>query len=233
MDVHVVMPWRPQPSRLYMFGVVNEWIVREFPEWTRHHVDTPGRQFNVSACRNTGVRMAEESGADIVVILDADVVLAPENMAAAVSMVESDGGFVIPYTTYWCLDAQGEQQMQAGIPMEKCHSVHMKGSIAGAWVTTPKDWWDVGGNDERFAGWGWEDTSWHCAATTLSTVTRLDGRLMAGHHDPQARAGLQQRRNMNLYRRYIQAQDNPKKMQVLVGSQDRYQVTGGPLAVIQ
>ena len=74
----VLVPWRPQPSRLEAFDALRGWYAQNLPDAVIVPVDSDDELFNLSRCRNLGIRSIEDDG-EVVVINDADTVpeLAP------------------------------------------------------------------------------------------------------------------------------------------------------------
>lgn len=230
MTVHVVIPWRPQESRLPLFNAVTDWLQRDFPDWPIHLADVPTELYCLAGSRNAGVIEAQEAGASIVVLLDADTLVQSEVLQQAVDLVARQGGQAIPYSRYWMVDKAGGEQFLAGTPLTQCHAIHYPPSVSGAAVATPESWFAVGGQDERFLGWGGEDNAWYYAATTLGEVVRLEGDAFAGWHVPQVKGRVQYRRNHRLYSSYRQYAGDRRSMETLVRDPERYCVTGGPPA---
>jgi hypothetical protein len=201
----VVIPWRPQPSRLAAFDRVVDWYRREFPDARIVPVDSGDEVFNLSRCRNVGVGLVEDVRS-VVVLNDADTIPERGPLLAAVAAAAGSPLVHLPYTEYRWLGAEGSEQFAEGTPLPECSSELVHGACSGVYVTTPETWWSHGGQDERFAGWGYEDAAWSVAHETLlgAPPARHEGRVFALHHVPQPRSGSQYEANaglMDLYRR--------------------------------
>lgn len=182
MIVRLVVPRRAdggERDRLWAF--CRAYWERIFPTWDiveGHHDDGP---FNRSAAINSGAA----GRWDVAVILDGDVILDPELVAAGVDRVASTGRAVLPFKHRHRLKAVGTERILDGF--QGSWQRWLEGRD-GAWfvsgcVIVPRALWDrVGGFDERFEGWGGEDDAFHAACRALAGVDRLDGAMWHLHH---------------------------------------------------
>jgi hypothetical protein len=218
----VVLPWRPQASRLAAFDHVVDWYRREFPEVPIVPVDAGGEVFNLSRCRNVGVDAVDDQRS-VVVLNDADTIPERGPLEAAVAAAAHSPLVHLPYTAYHWLGAEGSAQFAAGTPLRDCSSELVHGACSGVYVTTPETWWSHGGQDERFAGWGYEDAAWSVAHETLlgAPPVRHEGRVFALHHVPQPRSGVQHDANAGLMDRYRRAALDVALMRGLVRPAER------------
>lgn len=214
----VVLPWRPQPSRVAAFEEVRDWYAANLPEAEVVTVDSGDEPFNLARCRNVGVAQAAESGADVVVIGDADTVPQQAPLREAIAAARTSGRVHLPYTAYHWLGRAGTAAFRAGTPLEECEFELVRGACSGVYVTTPETWWRHGGQDERFRGWGFEDAAWYVAHETLlgAPPERHEGSVFALHHETQLREGPQYDLNAALMQRYRDAADSPESMRALV-----------------
>jgi hypothetical protein len=219
--VLVAIPWRPQPDRVYAHDQTRERYREILPDAEIVDVDTDHEPFCLAACRNKGVRLTEEHGADIAVIGDADTLVEPEPLLAAIKGALTSGLVHLPYTKYRSLGATGTGQHRAGKKLEDCDHLAVDGACSGIYVTTPATWWAHGGQDERHLGWGAEDASWWCAHATLlgAEPVRHEGRVYALGHEAQVKEGPQYTANFALCHRYHQAQGDPAAMRALIAEQ--------------
>ncbi|MFI1178830.1 hypothetical protein ACH4UT_04660 [Streptomyces sp. NPDC020799] len=218
MNIAVAIPWRPQPGREEAHDIsVAHWL-RTLPAAAVLDVDTDDEPFNPAACRNAGVRRAERSGADIVIIADADTLAEEAPLRNAVEGAAGSDLVHLPYTEYRSVDAEGSAQHRAGVALSECSALTVQGACSGVYVTTPATWWAHGGQDERFRGWGFEDAAWEIAHTALlgAPPVRHEGRVYALPHPPGVKEGLQYVANAALCYRYQQAAADPEAMRALV-----------------
>ena len=213
----VLVPWRPQPSRLDAFAALTAWYGRHLPEAVIRTTDTDDELFNLSACRNRAISTVHDEN-EVVIINDADTVPQLEPLLAAVEAARTSGLVHLPYDRYHWLGASGTAQFLAGIEPENCDYELVIGARSGVYVTTPKTWWSHGGQDERFRGWGYEDAAWYVAHETLlgETPRRHAGAVYALHHETQLREGEQYDKNAALMGRYTASMASRDAMSQLV-----------------
>ncbi len=214
----VVIPWRPQPSRLAAIDAVVEWYVQNLGDVDIRTIDSDDELFNLARCRNLGIDRIENEE-EVVVINDADTIPQLEPLIEAIGAAATSGLVHLPYTRYHWLGAPGTAQFTDGTPLPDCGFELVQGACSGVYVTTPKSWWSHGGQDERFRGWGFEDAAWYVAHETLldEAPRRHPGVVYALHHSAQARAGEQYDANAALMVRYREASSSRDAMRQLVG----------------
>ena len=217
MSLTVLIPWRPQPSRVAAFDAVAAWYRAHFAEVEIRTVDSPDEIFNLAQCRNLGMEAMDDAG-EVVIINDADTLPELEPLRAAIAAAETSGLVHLPYTEYHWLGAAGTAQYADGRELADCDFELVRGACSGIYVATPTTWWTHGGQDERFRGWGFEDAAWFLAHGTLlgEEPRRHAGRVYALHHEPQLRAGEQYDANAALMEQYRSAVGDPAAMRALV-----------------
>lgn len=215
--VTILIPWRPQPSRIAAFERVSEWYRSNLPGAEVRAVDSTDAVFNLSECRNVGIRgMADD--AEPVIISDADTFPEVEPLLAALAAAATSGLVHLPYDEYHWLGATGTRQLADGVAPADCDFELVRGACSGVYVTTPSTWWRHGGQDERFRGWGFEDAAWYLAHQTLlgAPPVRHPGRVYAMHHVAESREGEQYDANAALMERYRGAAHEPGAMRQVV-----------------
>lgn len=224
MTVAVVIPWRPgTPQRNAHHAYVTAHMRTLLPDAVHIDVDSQHTPFSRAGSRNEGVRIATDTKADIVVICDADTLVEPEPLHAAIAAA-GDGRLHLPYTWYRGLSQPGTEAYLAGVPADHCTTdwAH-EWATGGVLVIQPDAWWAAGGMDESFTGWGFEDTAFRTAADALlgltikhpGTITHLWHPLESGLGSPEHIAGGQR------MQRYIDATDNPDAIRVLIAEHAR------------
>lgn len=109
--------------------------------------------FNIAKAKNNGVRQASSPK---IVIADADVVIRKEQIEEALAKE----GWFIPYEVYLNLTQSHTDEFLNGTrELDDCEWDHRILSWAGMIVVDRQAYWDVGGHDERFSGWGLEDVA--------------------------------------------------------------------------
>lgn len=217
----VLVPWRPQPSRIEAFEALQGWYARHLPDAEIRTMDSDDELFNLSACRNLAITSVDDEN-EVVVINDADTVPELGPLLQAIEAAATSNLVHLPYDRYHWLGAAGTAQFLAGTEPENCDYELVIGARSGVYVTTPKTWWSHGGQDERFRGWGFEDAAWYVAHETLlgEAPRRHTGAVYALHHETQLREGPQYDRNAALMDRYTASAASRDAMAQLVFAKD-------------
>ncbi len=214
----VLIPWRPQPSRMEAFDAVIAWYRENLPELELRTIDTDDAVFNLSRCRNRGI--ADMHDDEVVVINDADTLPERAPLIAAIEAAAHSSLVQLPYTDYRWLGPEGTAELVAGTPPRDCEFELVDGACSGIYVTTPRTWWSHGGQDERFRGWGFEDAAWYVAHETLlgEPPQRHPGAVYALAHELEAREGPGFEANARLMQRYRDAAGSSEAMSQFVFS---------------
>ena len=207
MDVLVAIPWRSQPHRESAFAHTWNWYDTNLPDADIAAVDTEHEPFCLAACRNKGARLAALGEYDVVILADADTIPEREPLMAAVEAARTSGLVHLPYTEYRSLRAGGTKQFAAGRPLEACSHLVVPAACSGVLVTSPATWHALGGQDERFLGWGMEDVAFLVTHRTIkgAEFARHEGRVYALHHESATKQGPQYDKNVSLYQHYLDA----------------------------
>lgn len=159
---------------------------QHFPDWPifeGHHDDGP---FNRSAALNHAARDAGEW--DVAVVIDADVLAHPPAVRDAVDVAAATGRMVVSHDERVMLNRQGTTKVLDGFSGSWRHRTMVETVFTDSvscCVAVPRALWDlVGGFDERFSGWGYEDSAFELAAVTLTgkPYVRLSSELFHLHH---------------------------------------------------
>lgn len=179
MSYAVIVPFRPEPdgrgpgsSRADIWA----WLSRRWHAFGANVVkaDSGDSKMNRSEARNVGAGAAVEMGCETLVFADADVYVPRAQLEAAIALVEEPGD------TEWVIAYEHYLQLTAGDTSHflKCEPTHEYGPIenprwstnqgnAGMLVVSKRAFAAVGGYDERFIEWGWEDWAFANALSTL------------------------------------------------------------------
>lgn len=160
MNVGLVIPWRPQPSRLYACEATLAKYSELLPGVPVYFGDTEDEIFNVSGARNKGCLDAIADGCDVLVISDADIFLEPYPLNKSIEKAASTQVVSIPYTDIMFLSQMGSDELIAG--RETIHSIRQKArvmpnQVGGIFIMSSSTFGILNGWDERFVGWGFED----------------------------------------------------------------------------
>lgn len=177
----------------------HRWM-RDHPDWPifeGEHLDGP---FNRSAAINAAARDAGDW--DVAVVIDADVVIDPEQVRVAVHNAHHTGRLTFPYQRYVplgeqitneILDRGTDRDWVKGV--DRRHGVMDarvgKAHVSSVVVVPRRLWDDVGGFDERFEGWGCEDVAFaHACDAVGGGIDRIDGDVFHLWHPPSKERDL-------------------------------------------
>ena len=167
--VVVCIPWRPTPDRLEAFSVVT--ATYESLGLTVVTADSdPTLPFNLSQARNNAVTAA--GYADVYVVSDADTFPNPEHLLNAIRVAHRRGHLVHLAARYWAELADGN------LPADP--ELYHAGGVV---VVSRKALEAFGGWDERFTGWGAEDSAMLWKMATFGLYSEVDGDVFAFWHD--------------------------------------------------
>jgi hypothetical protein len=223
LKIAVVIPWREQPSRIPGYNEVRKWYAENLPEAKVYTCDHPSEVWLMSASRNDGVRAAEADGADVIVMSDADTIPEKASLMKAIEGAYQDNLMHLPYTEYRALLANGNEMYFKGQrPLERAPKKLVKGACSGVNVFTPATWWSLGGNDEKFKQWGYEDTAMLRAHYVIkgTDYVRHKGIVYSFNHKEQPKVGnTNYFNNQKIYDEYLKV-TSPQKMLELVAIPD-------------
>jgi hypothetical protein len=214
MRVAVVIPWRPTPDRIQAFQAVRDWYTSEFPDWLFGTADNGAEPFSRAGSRNACVRLAEEWGADVVVVNDADTIPERHGVVGAVGAT-THGGLHFGLTTMRYLTEDETAAYYRGVPIDRTGRPH----DSSVFAITPDNYWRAGGQDERFSGYGGEDNAFHAACQCLlGSVTWHPGAAISLWHDGSCRdiGSERWKPNSELNQRYQRAVVEQRRMRALI-----------------
>jgi hypothetical protein len=212
-DVYVAIPWRDTGDRdrrrSLMF--VTSWLMGITGQPV-HHADGQGERFSLAAARNAAVREARESGKHVVVICDADTIVDEDALQSAIELARTNNSVVLPFTLYRALGPEHSLQVINGRSPDLMPDIGwLDWSVGGVQVTTPETWDMLGGQDERFTGWGCEDTAFNLVADRMGhSHVRVEGTIHhLWHPQPEGKDTESEsyKANAALLQRYVEAED--------------------------
>ena len=217
ISVAVAVPWRYQETRKYAKELVEDWYKNNLPECSIFFVDSDATKvFNPAQARNNCVKIAKDF--DVVIINDADTIPEIGPLKQSIQDCVNTNLVHLPYTEYRTLGKNGTKEHLEGSEISDCSFTLVKDAISGTLVLKPEVWWKHGGQDEKFMGWGYEDSAWYMAHCTLmkKDPVRHKGRLYALHHEPSKKEGEQYVSNAQRCFLYVNSQNNYEEMYKLV-----------------
>lgn len=219
MRVAVVIPWRGgQPDRDRHHETVRAHLRALLPDAWHIDADSGHTPFSRAGSRNRGVQLAQDVGADVVVLCDADTLPEREPLLAAIESAH-DGLLHLPYTHFRGFSHSGTRAYLGGTPEDACEvELETTWSTGGVMTITPDAWWRMGGMDETFRSWGMEDTAARVACDAiLGPTVRHDGTIYHLWHpseiDPSSPS---YQANMARMARYVEAEGKPDAVRAIV-----------------
>lgn len=203
MEVLVLVPRRPDPWRDRIWRYVRAHLERTV-DWPIFEGLSGSGPFNRSASINSAAQRSWR----IAVILDADTVVDPAQLRAGVDAARQ-GVLALPHDRFRSLTRRGTSEVLCGRILPEDAPVRwVREETDSSCLCIGRDLWeDVGGFDERFRGWGFEDTAFYAACRELAGVHRLQGPV---HHlwhprsaekDPRSADFIQNRQLADRYKR--------------------------------
>ena len=183
MKIHVGVPWRGgDPWRERSFRYVCDHL--HACGLTALPADSGDDKFSRAASRNTAVRHG--ASADVVFLHDADMVLPSEAYHEAAELALGTEEMVVAFRHYRPLDrATTEQVLDGADPFTATPvDVFTDFSVGGVIAITPSAYWRLGGQDERYVDWGYEDSDFARRAERLSAIHRVDHPGVHLWHEP-------------------------------------------------
>lgn len=161
--------------------------------------------------------------AEMLVLADADSIVAPEHLCAAVQAATVDG-WAMPHAMVYRLSQEATEAVYAGAPprLDRLVRGAYRGVKGGGIVAiTRTAYRTVGGIDPRFYGWGGEDVSLAYALNALvGGGARLPGDLIHLWHPHPAPDLRGSEASEELVARYREARANPDAMRALIARQE-------------
>lgn len=158
---------------------------------TRPHLEKFGWPIFIGTCGETWQRAVAVNDAaaqagdwEVAFIADCDTIPDHEGILRAVEWVRSTRGGVRPHEQRYMLNhKQTITAVQRGV--DAIPRAHLKAPWAGGGLDViHREAWDkVGGMNEAYEHWGWEDSDFHVQLVVKASWDRLPGVAWHLHHD--------------------------------------------------
>jgi len=184
MRTVVLIPYRPTSERRHRLleHVEQRWKAAGF-EVVIGFEDDPSGPFNRSAAINEAARVAGDW--DVAIIADGDTIVPPHQATAAVDLAADTGRMVMAFTQFVPLDQKMSNKILDGFAGFWGPPTGFDWTCSSA-VVVRRDLFDcVGGFDEGFTGWGFEDVAFALACDAVAGPRlRVDGPVWHLWHEP-------------------------------------------------
>lgn len=170
----IVVPWRDtNPERAVACRAVCDALRVMLPGAALLLADSGHEPFNRSASRNLGIRHLPDD--EIAVVCDADILPDRQPLHDAIAAAQ-DGRLHYPFTLCWYLDQDHTGRVLAGAePQAGTAAAALHGAEGGVFVMLAGSWRRIGGMDEQFRGWGYEDNAFCAVASKTCGAHRHRG----------------------------------------------------------
>lgn len=221
-DLSILVPFRSDPENTYR-DTIFQWNLKRlsavFPETEIIVGESPDGPFNLSAARNDAFK---RSTRPYVAIVDSDTIFNRSLVEDCLVYLKSPGStWSLPYNEYHVLDQEsGKAILGRNIdieihpeelvddivlydpPRNKDHAPPMSGLV----MISSNNYRRVGGFDERFEGWGFEDWAFRVAADNrVGPCQRFDAPIFHIWHPVKPGSTMdspQYKINQELYNEY-------------------------------
>lgn len=215
--VPVLVPWRPDGgARDDNWKLVKD---ASWRGWDRLVLgESPEGPFNRSAALNNaydmadlGVRLGDvrtgQIDYDVVIVADADSMVSVEQLARAIHTARITDRLTVAHDRWVNVEEHERADFLTGAPLNEARSARRTPTsgphprlvyrkTVSSMLVVPVDLWDeVGGFDERFVGWGFEDRAFHrMCERARGGYERIPGPVFHLDHD-RPRADVDRVRN--------------------------------------
>jgi predicted glycosyltransferase involved in capsule biosynthesis len=186
MKICVVIPWRSQKRRIPAQKIVLRFYRKVLQGYSFSIILSYSKgDFNVAKARNMGVARAIQESADVIIIGDADTIPEKNALLEGITKARTESECVLPFSEYRSL-TNFSTLIYLYINKKFGAAIFKKieGASGGIYICTPEVWLKCGGQDERFKGWGGEDTAFAHKYKSVfgKDLARINGKVIALQH---------------------------------------------------
>lgn len=171
-EISILIPFRSTGDRTEQFNWLQKKWKEEYPEAEIIVEEDDGQNpFSKTIAVNKAYK---KSTSDIIAIVDADVWVNPEILTKAANEIRNKKvAWVQPCKTVYRIDKETtyniiKQKTNYNIETVKEENTERVTGVVGLVAVCSREQYEyIGGMDERFRGWGWEDTVFNITLNTL------------------------------------------------------------------
>ncbi len=182
MKVVTLIPWRPAGDKQRIFNwdcTLPRLEALGYPIFT-------GEPYGPEWSRAEAVNAAATGAGDwdVALVGDADTIPDPGSIRRAIAWVGDTQGGVRPHMDRWDLDSGATLRIAQGADPRTFSGRECKAQPGGGLMVIHRRAYEtVGGYDESFRGWGYEDTAMNLALIRRGIFDRLPGECWHMWHD--------------------------------------------------
>ncbi len=227
MKTAIVIPFRSTPDRERIFQYVYNRLKTEFVDIPIYVSDSREvLKFNVSQARNRGCLQAINDGVDILIVIDADTMFQRRDVEKAIRLAEK--GVASMFRNYVRASKEETNSILAGGEIPKEFEAKMfRSTPGGLWVLPVEVFKTLNGWDERFIGWGYEDTAFNEAYKTVygTKFRRIKANLISLFHTDRIyiiNLYLKNEERYRLYKEISRSKDRESMLKLTEGNIKTY-----------
>lgn len=176
LKVGIVIPWRPEPSRVVAFNFVVSFYRNYFPDMKLYISDCKSEPWIAAEARNLGTEAAIADNCDVIVAADADHIVRKKAFKKAILMSHKLQIATQPFYRHFKLNESLTNKLMKNTISRK--EIRKKAEYSdrvpgGVLIYTPDVFETLNGFDERFDGYGGEDVGFNVAHKTIYGVELL------------------------------------------------------------
>ena len=230
-NLSIVLPYRPSEDGYR--SAIFDWIYKRyeqlFPDSEIIVCDSNDEQFSRSKSRNIGV---DQSTKKFILLADADIIPFKQFIESGIFDINNGVSWMILYDNdlYFNADKSSSKIILNSDPISEIIPSqiiweHKITSWAGQLLFKREDFYEIGGYDERFTGWGYEDNAFQVAADTILGQHKRVRNAWTIHlwhpysHDSTFGQPMI-RYNRNLYNNYVRCSNSKEQMLDLIRSRN-------------